>query len=317
MGSKTGQRRPLSCLPRPRVPRPESGFRNLVTADGSSGFRAESGRYHLYVSLACPWAHRVVLVRAHKRLERAVSMTITEPVCGPLGWELAGEESTDTVNGFATLRDAYRATDPSFEGPAAVPVLWDRRRRLVVNNHPTDILRTLNGEFEAFGDRLVDLYPERHRAEIDALLAIIDGDLTDGVFRAGFATTQADYAEACLAVFAALDRLDERLATRRFLTGDEVTEADWCLFATLVRFDAAYYGRFRCNVRRVVDYPNLWGYVRDLYALPGIAATVRLDHIKRHYWALESGTGPDGVVPLGPALDFEARHDRAALGANR
>ncbi|HJW76217.1 MAG TPA: glutathione S-transferase family protein [Thermoleophilia bacterium] len=296
-----------------RFVRQGSAFRRWVTADGSSGFPAAAGRYHLYVCLACPWSHRTVIVRHLKGLEDAVSMSFLDPYRDERGWAFSGGEFVDPVNGFAFLREAYAATDPSFGGRVTVPVLWDKETRQVVSNESADLLRMFNGEFEAFARHHVDLYPEALRAEIDAVEAFVYDNVNDGVYKAGFARSQRAYDEAYERLFAALDQLEERLASSRYLVGDSPTEADWRLFPTLVRFDAVYYVHFKCNRRRLVDYPNLWGYARDLYQRPGIAQTVAMDQIKRHYYTTHGFLNPSGIIPRGPEIDFEAPYDRARL----
>jgi glutathionyl-hydroquinone reductase len=284
--------------------RQESRFRGWVTADGSSGFPAEPGRYHLYVSLACPWAHRTIVVRKLKALEEVVGLTVVDPIRDERGWAFTDEP--DPINGFEFLRQAYQASDPSYEGRVPVPVLWDRVRGVIVNNESSEIIRMLNSEFDAWGDSSVDLYPNELRGQIDAINAQVYETVNNGVYRAGFATSQEAYEEAVSALFTTLNELEKRLSARRFLLGDQVTEADWRLFTTLVRFDAVYHGHFKCNRRRLVDYPRLWAYVRELYQAPGVAETVDFDHIKRHYYVTHRSLNPSGVVPVGPDLDFYA-----------
>jgi putative glutathione S-transferase len=299
-----------------RFQRQTSAFRHAVTADGSSGFPAVAGRYHLYVSLACPWASRTVLVRRLKGLEDVIGMTVVDPYRDDAGWAFrpgdaspAGE--ADPLHGWTYLSEAYRASDPGFDGRVTVPVLWDEETGQIVNNESGEIVRMLNSAFDALATHPeLDLYPEDLRDEIDALNDRIYGSVNNGVYRAGFATTQAAYEEAVTELFATLDWLEERLATRRYLTGDRITEADWRLFMTLVRFDAAYVGHFKCNLRRIVDYPNLWGYTRDLYQQPGVAGVVSIDHIKRHYYTTHPGINPTRVIPLGPVIDWDAPHGR-------
>ncbi|MDW5593563.1 glutathione S-transferase family protein [Conexibacter stalactiti] len=294
--------------------RQQSRFRDWVTTDGSSDHPAAAGRYHLYVSLACPWASRTLIVRRLKRLEEAIGLTVVDPLRDARGWRFLPEEP-DPVNGFAFVAEAYAASDPAFDGRVTVPVLWDKQAGRIVNNESTDIVRMLNSAFDEWGDPAVDLYPEPLRAEIDALNERIYETVNNGVYRAGFASTQAAYEEAFEALFETLEWLEQRLASRRYLTGDAITEADWRLFVTLVRFDAVYVGHFKCNLRRIADYPHLDGYLRDLYQQPGIAETVNLDHIKRHYYMTHPQINPSRIVPRGPALDFDAPHDRARLAA--
>ena len=298
-------------------------FRNWVTADGSAGpsgeggFAAESGRYHLYVSLACPYAHRTVIFRKLKKLENVISMSILDPVMGEQGWEFGSGPGTtpDTVNGKQRLGEIYLLADPRYSGRVSVPVLWDKKRRTIVNNESPEIIRMLNSAFAALTDDRADYYPAELRSEIDRINARVYKDVNIGVYRAGFATSQDAYAEGFAAVFAALDWIEELLSRRRYLAGPRLTEADWRLFTTLVRFDAVYYSHFKCNLRRIVDYPNLANYVRELYQLPGIAETVNIDHIKRHYYMSMVAINPTRIVPVGPELKFSAPHNRAQLAA--
>jgi putative glutathione S-transferase len=294
--------------------RQDSQFRDWVTADGRSGFPAEPGRYHLYVSLACPWASRTVILRTLKGLQDAVGMTVVSPLMLERGWVFDADDP-DPVLGASALADLYRAARPDYSGRVTVPLLWDRVRGTIVSNESSNILRMFNRAFDAVGgDASVDVYPDDLAAEIDALNATIYDTVNNGVYKAGFATRQEPYEAACRALFETLDALEQRLATRRYLCGSRITEADWRLFTTLVRFDAVYYGHFKCNLRQLRDYPNLWGYTRDLYAVPGVAATVSLDHIKRHYYISQRTINPSQVVPLGPELDFSAPSGREALG---
>lgn len=292
--------------------RQQSRFRDWVSADGSTGFPAEPGRYHLYVSLACPWASRAVIVRKLKGLEDVIGLTVVYPLRDELGWRFLPEER-DPVNGYAFLSEAYLASDAGFDGRVTVPVLWDKQTCRIVNNESADIVRMLNSAFDAWGDPFVDLYPEPLRAEIDAINERVYETVNNGVYRAGFATSQEAYEDAFDALFASLDWLDERLAGRRYLLGGAITEADWRLFVTLVRFDAVYVGHFKCNLRRIDDYPNLSGYLRDLYQQPGIADTVNFDHIKRHYYMTHPQLNPTGVVPKGPQLELGSPHGRELL----
>jgi glutathionyl-hydroquinone reductase len=296
-----------------RFLREPTKFRDRVTADGSSGFPAEAGRYHLYVSLACPWACRTLVFRKLKKLEDAISVSIVDPEMGDDGWVFSTGSGCipDTVNGFTYLHQVYTAAKPDYSGRVTVPVLWDKTRRSIVNNESADIIRMLNSELDAFGDASVDFYPRELRAEIDAVNARVYENVNNGVYRAGFATSQDGYEEAWRALFDEIDALEERLSRRRYLCGERITEADWRLFTTLVRFDAVYYSHFKCNRRRLVDYPSLWGYTRDLYQVPGVAETVNLDHIKRHYYRSHVSINPTRIVPLGPEIDFIAPHGRA------
>jgi len=294
--------------------RQASVFRDRVTPDGSSGFPAEAGRYHLYVSWACPWAHRTAIGRRLKGLEDAITLSAVDPVRDERGWAFTGGEYLDPVNGFAFLSEAYAASDPAFAGRYSVPVLWDRETGRIVNNESADILRMLDSGWGELAQGDVVLCPEPLREEIDALNDSIYATVNNGVYKAGFATDQVVYAKEARGVFETLDALESRLAERRFLLGAAPTEADWRLFTTLVRFDAVYHGHFKCNLRRLVDYEHLWGYTRDLHAQPGVADTVRLDEIKRHYYGTHPMINPTGVVPIGPALDLGAPHGRERLG---
>jgi glutathionyl-hydroquinone reductase len=313
---------PGERTPTGRFVRPATRFRNWVTEDGSagptgeSGFRADRGRYHLYVSHACPWAHRTVIMRMLKGLEDLVSLSVVEPLYGPRGWRFGTSPGTipDSVNSASELADIYVRADPHYSGRVSVPVLWDKERHTIVNNESAEIIRMFNGAFGRFTNVRTDYYPPELRSEIDRVNTLIYENVNNGVYRAGFATSQEAYEEAFRALFGALDELDERLALQRYLAGNEITEADWRLFTTLVRFDAVYYSHFKCNLRRIVDYQNLSNYLRDLYQQPGIAATVNMDHIKRHYYGSQRNVNPTGIVPLGPQLDFLAPHDRGRFG---
>jgi len=285
--------------------RQPDAFRRWVKADGSPEYPPEKGRYHLYVSYACPWAHRTIIVRTLKRLEHVIGMTVVDPIRDERGWAFTGQFS-DPVNGFKFLSDAYRATDPSYQGRVTVPVLWDTKTKKIVSNSDDDLMRMLNSEFDAFTDSDVDLYPRPLRPRINTLNKAIYEQVNDGVYKAGFATSQKVYARAASALFSALDQLEKRLAKRRYLFGGWITETDWRLFVTLVRFDAVYHGHFKCNVRKISEYPNLFGYLRDLYQQPGIRATVNFDHIKRHYYVTHDDINPTRIVPIGPEQDLMA-----------
>lgn len=306
---------------RGRFEREATRFRHFVTSDGApgpsgdGGFAAERGRYHLYVSLACPWAHRTLIFRALKKLDDAISVSVVSPLMGAQGWTFAQDEgsSGDAVNGARTLGDIYLRANPKYSGRVTVPVLWDKKRATIVNNESAEIVRMLNSAFDAFTPVRDDYYPPALRAQIDALNDDVYPNINNGVYRAGFATTQEAYEEAYRTLFAALARMEERLSRSRYLAGAALTEADWRLFTTLVRFDAVYYGHFKCNERRIADYSNLSNYVRELFQMPGVGATVDLDHIKRHYYWSHAQINPTRIVPLGPALDFTAPHDRARL----
>jgi len=299
--------------PRGNFQRQESRFRGRVTRDGSSGFRAMPGRYHLYVSLACPWAHRTLIFRALKGLDNAISVSIVDPLMLDDGWAFSEFPGCvpDTVNGARYLREVYTKADARYSGRVTVPVLWDRETGTIVNNESSEIIRMLNSEFEDVARLHEDYYPQPLRAEIDAVNRLVYENINNGVYRCGFATTQEAYESAFDALFSALDELEARLDRSRYLAGDRITEADWRLFPTLVRFDAVYYGHFKCNLRRLGDYPNLSNYVRDLYQAPGVAETVDMAHIKRHYYASHRHINPTGIVPKGPECDFSAPHDRS------
>jgi putative glutathione S-transferase len=288
--------------------RQESAFRNWVTADGSSGFKAEPGRYHLYVSLACPWAHRTLIFRRLKKLENAISISVVQPLMLENGWELA--PGADPVNGKRFLYEVYTEVNPTISGRVTVPVLWDKQKRTIVSNESAEIIRMLNSEFNEFADASADFYPAELRGEIDEINEYVYPRINNGVYKAGFATSQEVYEQAFDNLFDALDTLDERLGRQRYLVGNRQTEADWRLFTTLVRFDAVYVGHFKCNKRRIADYPNLSNYLRDLYQVDNVRETVNFDHIKRHYYGSHATINPTGIVPKGPALDFEAPHDR-------
>ncbi len=304
-----------TTTPRGAFVRTDSTFREHITADGSSGYPAEAGRYHLYVSLACPWAHRTVIVRHLKRLEDVISLSVVDPIRDERGWAFTGAPGTDTddMNGFRFLAEAYHATDPGYHGRITVPVLWDRLTGRIVNNESSEVIRMLNAEFGAFTDIALDLYPAAHRDEIDEVNARVYDGLNNAVYRAGFGRTQEAYDHAVHDVFATLDWLEERLSDRRYLVGPTMTEADWRTFTTLVRFDPVYVTHFRCDRRRVVDYPALSGYLRDLYSVPGVPDTVDFDQIRRHYYLTHRELNPRGIVPIGPDLDLEAPHGRASL----
>jgi putative glutathione S-transferase len=301
-----------------RFVRAPTRFRSWITPDGSpgpsgeGGFAAEPGRYHLYVSLACPWAHRTVIFRELKGLEHLISLSVVEPLMGEEGWVFGSGEGAipDFVNGKRRLADVYLLADPRYTGRVTVPVLWDRQGSTIVNNESAEIIRMFNSAFDAFTQIRTDYYPQDLREEIDHINDFVYENINNGVYRAGFARSQEAYEEAFSLLFAALDRIEERLSGQRYLAGRQLTEADWRLFTTLVRFDAVYYSHFKCNLRRIVDYANLSGYLRDLYQVSGVAETVSIDHIKRHYYGSHRHINPTGIVPLGPALDFSAPHDR-------
>ena len=293
--------------------RQASQFRDQITADGSSGFLAAAGRYHLYVSFACPWAHRTLILRKLKGLEDAISVSVVDWYMGKDGWTLA--EGADPVNGRRFLHEVYTSAKPDYTGRVTVPVLWDKERRMIVNNESAEIIRMLNSAFDGIGAAAGDYYPEGLRDEIDRINAFVYANINNGVYRAGFATAQDKYEQAFDALFAALDEIDGRLASRRYLAGDRLTEADWRLFTTLVRFDAVYVGHFKCNLRRIADYRNLSNYRRELYQVPGVAETVNFEHIKGHYYGSHATVNPTLVVPKGPMIDLWAPHDRGRLAA--
>jgi putative glutathione S-transferase len=302
-----------------RFERAASAFRNWVTPTGRpgptghDGFAAATGRYHLYVSLACPWAHRTLIMRALKGLEQIVPVSVTHWLMADQGWTFTPGEGVvpDPLFNSRYLHELYSRADHSYSGRASVPVLWDRHTQTIVNNESSEIIRMFNSAFDTVGATPGDYYPKQHRSDIDVLNERIYGTLNNGVYKAGFATTQAAYEEAVTPLFETLDFLEERLGQSRFLVGDSLTEADIRLFTTLVRFDAVYHGHFKCNVRRIVDYPNLWGYTRDIYQMPAVTPTVNFLHIKRHYYMSHKQINPTGIVPIGPALDFDAVTERS------
>jgi putative glutathione S-transferase len=297
--------------------RPLYPFQGRITADGSSGFKAEPGRYHLYVSLACPWAHRSVIVRGLMGLEDVVSLSVVDPVRDGRGWAFRDGPGygPDPVNGFTLLREAYEATEPGYDGHISVPVLWDRQTSRIVSNNFPDITLDLDTQFGAWARTGVDLYPEPLRAEIDALNDVVYTTVNNGVYRCGFAATQQAYDAAVAALFATLDDLEQRLAGRRYLFGGQITEADVRLWVTLARFDSVYVTHFKTNIRRLVDYPNLWAYTRDLYQQPAFGPTTNFDHIKRHYYTTHPHLNPQRIVPAGPLIDWAQPPGRENLPA--
>ncbi len=293
--------------------RQEDAFREWISSDGSTPFPPVPNRYHLYVSLACPWASRTVIVRKLKHLESMVGLTVLDPIRDERGWAFRDGPgySRDPLNGFQFLSQAYAASDPNFDGRVTVPVLWDREKRRIVNNSEDDICRMLNHVFSASTTASTpDLFPKDIAPEQAELSSFIYENVNNGVYKAGFATHQAVYEKACRALFAALEHLEQRLSARRFLFGTSIVESDWRLFCTLVRFDAVYHGHFKCNLRRIIDYPNLQGYLCDLYQQTGIAETVNFDHIKRHYYITHDDINPTRIVPIGPLLDLTRPHGR-------
>ncbi|PAO84581.1 glutathione-dependent reductase [Brucella melitensis] len=301
-----------------RFERSKAQFRNWVTQDGSAGptgeggFKAEPGRYHLYVSYACPWAHRTLIFRALKKLEKIISVSVVDFLMAEEGWTFYGTTGStgDALYGAKRLYEIYTRADPAYSGRVTVPVLWDKQRETIVSNESAEIIRMLNHAFNEFGDATLDFYPAALRNQIDTLNDFIYPNINNGVYCAGFATTQEAYEEAFQQVFAALDALEQKLSQQRYLAGSSLTEADWRLFTTLVRFDPVYVGHFKCNLRRLADYPNLWNYTRDLYQTPGVAETVNMEHIKGRYYRSHKTINPTGIVPAGPEIEYTAAHDR-------
>lgn len=282
--------------------RQDSSFRNWVTADGSSGFKAEAGRYRLYVSLACPWAHRTLILRALKGLEDIIDVIVVSPLMKENGWTLPDGQPLHII---------YTQAQSDYTGRVTVPALWDKQENTIVSNESADILRMLNTEFDAFATKnLDDLYPEALRGQIEDINTFVYDNINNGVYKCGFATTQDAYEEAFDNLFNALDKVEAILSRQRYLVGEQMTEADWRLFTTLVRFDAVYVGHFKCNRKRIVDYPNLWGYLKELYQVPGVAQTVDMNQIKTHYYASHANINPTGIVPRGPKIDFWEPHGR-------
>lgn len=302
--------------------RDTSRFRNWVTADGSAGpsgeggFKAEAGRYHLYVSYACPWAHRTLIFRALKGLEDMIDVSAVHPDMLTDGWTFDTDfdgATGDKLFGSDYMRDIYTRADPQISGRVTVPVLWDKAQGKIVSNESAEIIRMLNSAFDGLTGNTDDYYPENLRAQIDDVNARIYDEVNNGVYKSGFATTQQAYEKAVIPLFEALDWLEEHLSTRRYLMGDTLTEADWRLFTTLVRFDSVYHLHFKCNRRRIIDYPALWAYTRDLYQHPGVAPTVHFDHIVRHYHYSHDTINPNRIIPINPVLEFDAPHNRATL----
>lgn len=291
--------------------RKDSSFRRTITPDGSGdGFPAEAGRYHLFVSLACPWAHRTLIFRKLKKLEDVIGVTIVKAEMLEHGWELSELADPSPVPGIDYLHQVYTTAKPDYTGRVTVPVLWDKQTNTIVNNESAEIIRMLNSAFDAFTDVRADYYPEPLRDDIDALNAHIYDTVNNGVYRCGFATTQDAYEKAFHALFATLDELEQRLGKQRYLMGNAITEADWRLFTTLIRFDKVYFGHFKCNRQRLEAYPNLANYLRDLYQQPGVAETVDFEHIKTHYYYSHETINPTRIVPLGPDIDYHSAHDR-------
>lgn len=299
-------------------------FRNWITADGSpgssgkGGFKAEPGRYHLYVSLACPWAHRALVYRKLKGLEDMITVDVVSPMMHDKGWVFDDgqpEATTDRLFGSQAMSDIYVKADPTYSGRVTVPVLWDKQTNTIVSNESSEIIRMFNEAFDSVGAKPGDYYPQVLRDEIDTINERVYHAVNNGVYKSGFATTQEAYEDAVTTVFETLDDLEERLSTSRYLVGDQITETDWRLFTTLVRFDPVYVGHFKCNIRRIIDYPNLSGFLRELYQVSGVAETVSMDHIKRHYYMSHESINPTGIVPVGSVIDLGAPHGRDALKA--
>lgn len=305
--------------------RSESQFRNWVTADGGAGvtgkggFKAEPGRYHLYVSLACPWAHRTLIFRQLKGLQDMIDVAIVSPYMHEQGWtfkqdfDLSTALIGDHLYGMEFMHQIYTKADPHYSGRVTVPVLWDKQQQTIVSNESADIIRMFNSAFDDVGACAGDYYPQALRAEIDGWNEVIYDHINNGVYKAGFATTQAAYEDAFEALFAHLDKVEAHLSQHRYLLGAQITEADWRLLTTLLRFDAVYVGHFKCNLKRIVDYPHLWGYVRDLYQQPGVSETLDIPHIKHHYYASHASINPTAVVPIGPSLHFDVPHQRGGI----
>jgi putative glutathione S-transferase len=295
--------------------RQEDAFRDWITSERNAAYPPEPDRYHLYVSLACPWASRTVIARQIKGLSKAIGMTVVDPVRDERGWAFRDGPgyTTDPINQFSFLSEAYRASDPHFDGRVTVPVLWDKKNRRIVNNSEDDICRMFNSAFPEARDKGADLFPESISAEHAELSNFLYENINNGVYRAGFATSQRAYERACRQLFNALDEMERRLANERFLFGNMIVDADWKFFCTLIRFDAVYHGHFKCNLRRIIDYPALDGYLCDLYQQPGIAPTVNLDQIKRHYYITHTEINPTRIVPLGPILELNQPHNRERL----
>jgi glutathionyl-hydroquinone reductase len=305
--------------------RQEDAFREWISAEGSTPYPAVAGRYHLYISYACPWASRTVIFRKLKGLEEAIGMTVVDPIRDEKGWAFRDPDkkwddtevippSTDPINGFHYLSEAYAATNPNFDGRVTVPVLWDKLTKKIVNNCEDDICRMFNDAFNAVAqNKRIDLFPKEIENEHTKLADFLYENVNNGVYKAGFATRQRPYEISCRKLFEALDQLEQRLSTSRYLFDKRVVEADWRLFCTLIRFDVVYYGHFKCNVRRIIDYPDLQGYLMDLYQQPGIAETVNFDHIKRHYYMTHPQINPTRIVPIGPALDLTKPHGREKI----
>lgn len=307
-----------------RFVRKDAQFRHWVTKDGSagptgvSGFKAEPNRYHLYVSLACPWAHRTTIYRKLKGLEDMISISVVHAFMGENGWTFAPGEGvvSDPIINATNLHEIYTVAQADYTGRVTVPVLWDKETNTIVSNESSEIIRMFNSAFDDVGALPGNFLPEELLVEIEELNQLIYPTINNGVYRAGFATTQSAYNEAVAEIFDTLDKLEARLSNSRYLAGNIITEADWRLFTTLIRFDCVYVGHFKCNLRRIVDYPNIWGYLRDIYQLPGISETVSMDHIKAHYYSSHETINPSLIIPKGPIINFDAPHNRLKLVSN-
>ena len=304
-----------------RLEREDAGFRNWVTVDGSAGpsgvggFKAEADRYHLYISLACPWAHRTTIYRQLKGLQDIISLSVVHPFMGDKGWTFAEGAGViaDPIMSADYLYEIYTAAKPDYTGRVTVPIFWDKKTNTIVSNESSEIIRMFNSAFDEVGALAGDFLPTELLAEIDTVNEFVYSTVNNGVYKAGFSTTQEAYEEAVMALFDALDTLEARLAERRYLMGEMITEADWRLFTTLVRFDAVYVGHFKCNIRRIIDYPNLWCYLRELYQIPGVIETINMEHIKAHYYTSHANINPTRIIPVGPVIDFNEPHGRARL----
>ncbi|RFA30510.1 glutathione-dependent reductase [Alkalilimnicola ehrlichii] len=298
-----------------RFVRPDTAFHNEISPDPNAEFPAEPDRYHLYVSLACPWAHRTLIMRRLKGLEDIIDVSVVHPYMGHQGWSFDDNypgATGDLINHCMHMHELYTKARPDYTGRVTVPVLWDKRQSTIVNNESAEIVRILNSGFDRYAKNNADFYPSALRNDIDEINAFVYDRINNGVYKAGFATAQEAYENAVNALFEGLDEIESRLARQRYLVGNRLTEADWRLFTTLVRFDAVYVGHFKCNLKRICDYPNIWGYTKELYQMPGIAETVALDHIKHHYYASHPMINPTGIIPAGPRIDFTAPHGRGA-----
>lgn len=296
--------------------RQASKFRDKVSNEDGSTFPAESGRYHLYVSLACPWAHRALIFRKLKGLEEHIDVSVVHPEMLDQGWEFKDYPGStgDKLYNFDYAHQIYTKAEPEITTRVTVPILWDKRTETIVNNESAEIIRIFNSGFNSLTDNEDDYYPNAQREEIDAINNMVYHDINNGVYKAGFATTQEAYEEAVTALFCALDRVEERLSKQRYLVGSKITEADWRLFTTLIRFDAVYHGHFKCNKKQIADYPNIYGYMKELYQVPGVAETVNFDHIKRHYYYSHTMINPTQIIPVGPEQDLMSPHGRDKMG---